>query len=231
MLSKEQLLQEIQQAAAANLVNKKELLEAFERESTTKRMSLATILSYIGGAIILVGITIYFGQQWSYLNDAVKLLLTLGFGILLYLAGFIFYRDSRTHIASFGIFFIAFSLIPFGLYLLFDIIGFNTDKILTNIILSLLLSVVSIATLLLLRHTFFLLSTIIFSTWLYYSMIAWILDRLYESYYDTGTFYAYMVAIQGFVYVTLGYLLQKNQSLYKALAGVLYFFGSAFGNR
>src|SRR3989338_9364588 len=96
-MDKNNLLNEIKKAAKAGLVSKAEVVEAFDKAFSNSAKSsndLSRVLYYIGGLIVVLGISFLIFQNWEALNDISKILTTLGSGIVAYLIGLFVDRRS-----------------------------------------------------------------------------------------------------------------------------------------
>ena len=100
MATKEEVLQYIKTLAEQKIVTKDEIDLAYDSGSgiktdmvLTKKLGVAEILYYIGGAVVFLGIAILLAQNWSTLGFGTKVLATLGAGVAAYFVGVLFSRD------------------------------------------------------------------------------------------------------------------------------------------
>lgn len=223
MLDKNSLLQEIKLAAQNNIVSKKEILETYSSGQSKKHPGLSAVLSYIGGAIVLLGIVIFFSQQWDVLSSLSRIFVTLGVALILYIAALLFNREAKTEVMSYGLFIVAFLLLPTGFYVSLNEMGLDSSSTFIFFVLpSLLCAIVALASAVMLKRNFFYVISIIYSTWFYYALISWIFERLDIT---GGTWMHYIALLQGVAWIGLGYFYHKDETR-KELSGFLYGFGS-----
>ncbi len=91
------LLNQIRTEASQNNISLEELIAAYKEgskddskntpipeitpKSSRIRFSLPTLIAYIGGLVIAIGISIIIGVNWVYYSDPLRLFLTLGLGL------------------------------------------------------------------------------------------------------------------------------------------------------
>jgi hypothetical protein len=222
--NKEQLLQSITQAAEKNLVTKKEVLSAFHKGSQKNKstdasvFSLTEVFSSLGCGIIFLGIAILVSQHWNELASSNKIIVTLGFGFVAYSIGLIFNYYSRLKIVSPCFFLLSALLIPMGIGITLNILGYDATSyrsFATISSLSLLLFFISFW---IFKKDFFLLCSILYATWLFYSVA----NLLYSG--INPDFNLYCTIAVGFIYLLLGSYFNKQSK--GALSGFLYGFGS-----
>jgi len=85
--SKGKVLREIIMLALVNNITSKELYTALSREETkkTRTETLMKLFAYFGGIFIFSGVSIYIGTFWPLMSSVMKISITLGSGIALYL--------------------------------------------------------------------------------------------------------------------------------------------------
>lgn len=228
MTTKEDVLQYIKILAEQKVITKDELNLAYdsgnlvkEDKVLTKKLGVLEILYYIGGAIVFLGIFILVTQNWSTLNFAIKLLITLGTGVVAYFIGFMFSRnEERAGIGS-AFYLISALILPIGLYVLFDSNGldittYGTQSLITGILFS-----IFFLSYLIFKKGIFSVFSIIFGTTLFFNFTSLVIS--YSSYPNDWKFYAYRIIFVCIVYLLLGYKFSKNQ--YVSLSGFLYGFG------
>src|SRR5271170_7434446 len=84
-MEKTQLLDEIRQMSAAGQLSQAEVLSVFsgqpvlaQEAASTKNLTIAEILYYIGGAIVFLGITVLCYQNWDNFSSFLRIFITLG---------------------------------------------------------------------------------------------------------------------------------------------------------
>lgn len=227
MATKEEILQYIRKLAEQKVISRNELIEAFDSGSHvkqdiayTKKFGVAEILYYIGGAIVFLGILILLWQNWSTLGFATKVLATLGSGIAAYFVGLIFSRNERTETLDVAFYLISALVTPIGLWIIFDNAGFDTSSYALQSLISGILLLTYLLSLFVLRKNIFALFSILFGTWLFFSLTGWMAGG--ASLNDFGL-YMYSVLVVGIAYILMGYSFSK--SMRASLSGFLYNFG------
>lgn len=228
MATKEEVLQYIRTLAEQNVVSKEELEAAFDSGSgikidvvLTKKLGVAEILYYIGGAIVFLGISILLLQNWSTLGFGTKVLATLGSGIAAYFVGLLFSRDERTEIVGSVFYLISALVTPIGLWVVFDNAGFDASSYGSQSLISGIMLGTHLLSLLVFRKNVFTLFSILFGTWLFFSLTSFMVGG--GSYFDDREFYEYRVLVAGIAYILLGYAFSKNERA--PLQNFLYGFG------
>lgn len=228
MTTKEEVLQYIQTLAERKVLTKEELDMAYDAGSgiktdlvLTKKLGIAEILYYIGGAIVVLGISILLWQNWSTLGFGTKVLATLGAGIAAYFVGLLFSRDKRTETAGSAFYLISALVMPFGLYVVFDNAGLDASSYGSQSFISGILFSMYLLSYVVFRKHIFTLFSILFGTWLFFSLTSFMIGG--GPYSDDWKFYEYRVLVAGVTYILLGYAFSKDERA--ALSGFLYGFG------
>lgn len=231
-MEKRELLQEIIRGVQEGVITESEVVGAIRAGSVTvvthkepaHVVNMANILSYIGAGIVFLGIAILVGQNWNEMTALVRILVTLGVGLVAYISGVLLGGYPHLERPSQALYLISALLIPGGLAVVFE--EFTTFEPLqwnfSIAFLSLVLFAVSF--LLVKRNHVFLMFSIAFATWLVYSSVLLLLDTSGIFLLLEGDIMAYVTLIMGVSYLLIGYGLSKIR-WYK-LTPVLYFFGS-----
>jgi hypothetical protein len=119
-LSKQQVLLEVKQMAEAGQLSREEVLAVLpihniEPDTLQHRLSLSEIMYYIGGAIVFLGIIVLAFQNWESFSSPVRVLLTLGSGVVAYVVAALLYRYENLKKISQAFLLIAGCLAPLGL--------------------------------------------------------------------------------------------------------------------
>lgn len=224
--NKETLLQTITQAAEQGLVSKREMLAAFNKGQHKKHphlfhlqpsLNLTEVFASLGCGIIFLGIAILISENWNILSFTYKIALTLGSGVVAYGLGAFLGRDSRAWIISSGFFLLSALLIPFGMAVTirlygYDVLSFGWYSVISGIAL-----VIFSISYLFFKKDFFLLFSILYATWCFYSV---------ANYLNPGStldFTIYCTLVIGISYILLGAYFAK--SAHYSLSGFLYGFG------
>lgn len=227
MTTKEEVLAYIRSAAASNLVTKEELNRAYNQgagvqaDAISKKLGIADVLYYLGGAIVCIGIAILIGQNWSTLSFVSKLLATLGASVAAYVVAGALSHDERFDGVSAAFYLISALTMPVGIYVWLDNAGWSISSPGTLTLISFVLFVVYLASFVFFRKTVLALFSILFGTQLFYALTNQMVTQ--NPYFDLWKFYEYRVLLSGFVYLLLGYYLSTTTR--SALSGFLYSFG------
>tara|TARA_Y100000310_G_C20678621_1_gene814523 strand:- start:1993 stop:2994 length:1002 start_codon:yes stop_codon:yes gene_type:complete len=229
-MNKQELLQQVRNLASQSLVTKQELLNAYDQsepaeiEGKEKHPRFARILYYIGAAIVFVGIVIMVYQNWSDFNTFTKILATFGSGIAAYLVGVFFNYNKKVHEVGNAFFLIAALILPLGLSIIFDSAGFDVGRYEIQTLISAIMFVVFLVSLVIFRRTIFTFFSIVFGTWLFFSITGFMVRDIIDL--NRTTFSEYRFLLTGLAYMFLGYSFSKRKGA--ALTGPLYGFGSLF---
>ncbi len=230
-INKEQLLEGVKSLAEANQLTKQELIDAYEQginkdarhpDLLTSRLSISTVLYYIGGLIAFMGIAALVSLNWENLNSASRILITLGTGIATYVAGALFSREERTESLAQAFFLIACLTLPVGIGVTIEQLGNDSMNYQIQSIVAALASAVFIASYWIYRKYIFSIFEIAYLTWLYFAFTAMLLENS-QTTLNYLHILEYRVLIAGACYLLLAqYFVETHRS---ALAPVLRFFG------
>lgn len=227
-MNKEEVLQAVREAAARNQLSQAELLAAYNSGQGTqtvaphlKQAGLADVLSYLGGAIVAIGIAILIATNWDVLSTPVQLLATLGVGLAAYVSAWLLGQREETANMSQAGFLASAIILPIGLSVAFDKAGYDLSLAATQTALSAVLLFIFALTDYLKRQAFFTLLTIIFGTWFYFASTSYITAG--APHLLTFHFQEYRVLLAGLTYILLGYAFSATKR--QALTGILYSFG------
>ncbi len=229
MPTKEEVLQYIKSAVAEQVITKDEVVMAFGQVSnvdidqvTIKKLGIAEILYYIGGAVVFLGISILIYQNWSMLSFSTKVLATLGGGIAAYVVGVLFTRNVKTETVGSAFYLISALIMPLGLYIVFDHAGFDINGYVLQSLVSVILFGTYLVSYIVFRKNVFTLFSIIFATWFFFSITSYFIGGGYH-YVDYWKLYQYRILVVGVSYLLLGHSFSKNERA--PLSGILYGFG------
>ncbi len=228
MATKEEVLQYIRTLAEQKIVTRDELTEAFDSGSgikqdvvLTKKLGVAEILYYIGGAIVFLGIAILLAQNWTTLGFGTKVLATLGSGIAAYFVGVLFSLDKRTEAVGSAFYLISALVTPIGIWVVFDNAGFDANSYGSQSLISGIMLGTFLLSFAVFRKNVFTLFSILFGTWLFFSLTGWIIGG--APYFNDWKFSMYRVFVVGTAYILIGYDFSKNERA--PFSGFLYGFG------
>jgi len=227
-MDKEELLQQIRSLAAENLISKEEITKAYDEAlvkrtdtAITKKVGIAEILYYIGGAIVFLGIAVLIWQNWETLNVATRIIATLGSGIAAYIVGVLFSRYKTLDRVGQAFYLISALVTPMGLYVLFDSAGFDIGSLGMQSLISGILFVTYLLSFVVFRKDIFTIFSIIFGTWLFFALTSFLVGDM--PHFDEFKFFEYRVLVAGLAYILLGYSFSKKEQY--SLVGPLYGFG------
>lgn len=224
MATKEEVLQAIKELAGQKSIRKEEILAAFKagfpEVSGIKKAGIAEILYYIGGAIVFFGIAIFIGQNWSTLSAPTKILSTLGSAVAAYFVGLSFCAKPRTENIGLAFYLLSALVMPVGLYVTFWEAGLNMRGNEIWALISAILFIVYLSSFAVFRKNIFILFSIIFGTWLFFSFTNLLIENNPLLKPD---FLYYRILAIGLTYILLGYYFSKSSRA--VLSGFLYGFG------
>jgi hypothetical protein len=231
MSLKKELLTHVTDLAEQDLITKDELIEAYNKGKKnspdqdsvfTKKLDIAEILYYLGGAIIFIGITILIGQNWSTLGIITKILATLGTSAAAYLVGTILIREPKTERVSSAFYLISALTMPIGMWIVMNNAGINASSRGSLAIISGLVFATYFISYTVFRKNIFTLFSILFGTWFYYTLTNFMVGD--SVYFNTNKFHEYRTLLASLTYVLLGY--SFTDTVRAPLKGFLYGFGS-----
>lgn len=186
---------------------------------TTTPSRISNYFSILGGIFIIAGLIALAVNLWNFMPNYAQVATTLGAGLVSYLGGALFHRDSNKRTLSIGLFLIAAIMVPIGVGVCQNIIKVNFSDINIAIITTGFIFI------------FYLLSTLCFQEQLFliFSLLAgtglWALcGEKFFSISEHKHYIEYFSMLTGALYIALGYFL--NKSTYHFTSGLLYFFGA-----
>lgn len=125
MSSREEALQQIVDIATRHQLQADEISAALAKSSLPNQAQrssgiLAKVLAYLGGVLVLAGITIFVGMQWGSFSPPVRVLVTLGSGFAIFLFALSTLKDQRFAMATTPLFLVAAVLQPMGLVVMLN---------------------------------------------------------------------------------------------------------------
>jgi len=227
MATKEEIIQSIKSLAENNSISKEEIINAFnevprkEEQPVSKKLGMAEILYYIGGAIVFFGVVIFVQQNWNALNTFTRIISTLGSAVVAYLLAVFLGTNKKTENVSIAFHLIAALVLPMGLFITFHEAGLDIGTSGMQAFISMILTLVYIFSFVVLRKNIFILFSIIFSTWLFFSFTGYMIEGV-NTISWVADFFSYRIMAVGLAYVLLGYYFSNNR---RAFSGFLYGFG------
>lgn len=228
-MNKELLLKELQEGLAKGSITQEEIFSTLQLKKEASGNKLAShftatkILYVIGAVIVVVGIITLISQIWGSLGSLLRVLITLGLGLMLTGTGSVFLKKKPED--SIGLVFQAIggTLIPGGALVTLHELGSGIDTAWPIAIT--FGGVTAFYILLTIAHknsllTFFSIAN---GTAFLYLLTAAILN---SPFYKEGDVYAYLTMAIGISYLLLAYSFGKT-GLSQMLSRALYFFGTA----
>jgi hypothetical protein len=232
-MDKQQLLGELRERIQDGLVSKYEVEQLFavtkepsvsDRDASQRHVSLQQIIYYIGGGVVFIGLSVLISQNWDVFNTAVRILITLGSAVTAYVMAFLFSKREDTDGVAQPFFLISALLMPVGIGVSLYESQWSMSGNLAMIIISGLSLLIYSVSLKHFKSNLQLLFTIIFGTWLFYAVTAWLVEYDSSLYFRDSDFFFYRAFVVGVSYLLLGYYMQGGR--YRLMSGPLFFFGS-----
>ncbi len=231
-MNKEELLQELSIKVNSGEISRNELFASINLDANTSTsssplkhhstFSVTKMLYALGAAIVVIGIIIFFYQVWDNIGSFVRILITLGLGLIITATGSYLLKTRPDD--SIGSIFhgIGGLIIPGG-----ALVTLSELNILSNTVWPVAITFCIIAVFYYLLNythksvglTFF---TILHSSIFIYLFVAAITDG--SNYYNMGDIYAYLTMAIGISYLFLAQAFRVGWN--KNLVGILCFFGS-----
>ncbi|MDA1061152.1 MAG: DUF2157 domain-containing protein [bacterium] len=231
-MHKQDFLDLVKKAAHAEVASKAEILRAYESalSKNNKQIDISRAMYGIGGLIVVMGISFLVCQNWDLLNTFTKILSSLGAGIMAYIIGVIL-RDKKFEHLSNAFYFIALLVIPIGLYVTFDLAGYDVGTEGMQSVISALLLFMGLGSWFVFKRGIFAIASLIYFTWFYFAFTEFL--PLGEFWKDDFEFFEYRALILGLSYILFGYYqsIKGNDSFVNTLYwfGLLGFLASALG--
>ncbi len=227
-MEKQELLRSVTQLAAEKQLSKAELLDAYSAGAAQAgvphhKFNLSSILYYIGGAIVFLGIAILIYQNWDVLSGFTKIVATLGIAIATFVAGIILRKDSRTAQVSDPMFLISGLVAPISLFVLINQLGSDPSRPINQLLVAAVLFVLFFAAYQLIKKTVLEFFTFAFATALLFAIVNFLTSTAPGPNYTTIFEYTFLAT--GTAYMCFGWWYSQTC---RALAGALNFFGVLF---
>jgi len=188
-----------------------------------KSIGVTTILYYIGGAIVVLGISFFVGQKWDSLNSFMRIFVTLGSGIAFFVAAVLLASQERLGRLPDAFHLIAALLIPGGIFITLDELGFRGGDWGPGLIFLGLTAAYALA------YSVYRRNLIVFFAIIYGTIATLLITGAMvarDPIFDSGRYAAYRFFGIGLSYCAFAYAWQST--VRKELSGVLYGFGSLF---
>ncbi len=211
MMNKHDVLQAIRELHARGELSRSEVLHALEGKHGShggRGFKITDVLYFLGGIIVLSGITVFIGQHWEELNSLTRVLVTFGSGVAAYAVGLTFLQRTEYRFLSGTFFFLSALLIPTGIAVALHEWGNSSDIVFAEVIISFLSLLTYAASYAVFKKHYFLTFSIIFATWFFFALTNWMTAD--NPVFNGETFMEYRVLVTGLSYMLLGYSFRNN---------------------
>src|SRR5579872_5878142 len=194
-----------------------------EKKSALSSSSFLPLFNYLGGTFIFLGLLFFLVLNWYSLNPFLKIACTLGSGIAAYLIGVLFFLNPKQEALGSAFFQIAALMLPVGLYVSVDRLGWPFPIEEVNVYIMALCFCFFLLTFLFYQRTLFLLFILIYGSLFFVSLTNLIFQHSSLSFTHLTN---YEFISLGISYILLGRYLDLDKKF--PLSGPLYFFGVLF---
>jgi hypothetical protein len=224
-MDKQRVLESVSALSAAGDLSEAELTAAYREgaggEIVERRAHYSTVLYFIGGGVVVMGIVALIAQVWDDLGGVMHVVVTLGSGIAAFTAGVLLSRRRWLGAAGPSFFLIAALVLPFGLAVALDEAGFQPDRFGWQSLISVVLMGAFAAAHLLFRSNSLLLYAIGYATWAFFAITGWIVGP--NPGFDEFEFFEYRALAVGLSYLILAFAFTDTER--RPLSGILYGLG------
>jgi len=236
-VDKAQLLQELSSLIESGDLTRHEVLAAIGAEQADSgtgksraASTLSTVLYYIGGGVVFLGMVFLIAQEWNHFNSAMKIFVTLGSGIAAFVVGVLFSGQQRLGAAGPAFFLISALLLPIGLLVTYDEAGVNVDRLSIQLQIGGVLFAAYLGAYAVIRKNVLLTFAFVFGTWFFFAVTDYMVRG--APVIDEWDFVNYRILFAGLAFMLLGYSFagSERESLTSWLYtfGVFGFLGAAF---
>jgi hypothetical protein len=226
IMDKQCVLESVSALVSAGDINEAELTAAYREgaggESIDRQTRYSTVLYFIGGGVVVIGLVALIAQVWDDLGSVMHVAVTLGSGMVAFTAGVLLSRRQWLGAAGPAFFLIAALVLPFGLAVTLDEAGFQPDRFGWQSLISLVLMGAFAAAYVLFRSNSLLLYAIGYATWAFFAITGWIAGPTPGL--DDFEFFEYRALAVGLSYLLLAYSFSETPR--RELSGILYGFGT-----
>lgn len=236
-MTREELLAQVRLRMARGEITRADVLATLAvaplpQGTTTagRRFAVSNVLYCVGGLVVFLGIIILVFQNWEFLPSIVRIFVTLGVAIAALIAGTLLGTNEKLRTVSAVFYLLSAVLAPLGFSVTLNEVGISWWAAGWQTVQAGVLAAAFLVARLALRQYLFTFFTIVFGTWFYYALIAWLLTNLGSR--TAELVYEYATLLLGIAYVLLGSALTRTRERFYTdllyLAGLLTFFGAAF---
>ena len=229
-MDKMTLLEAVRDLAAAGELTEAEVVTAVRGAADTREAELAarsgrysTLLYFVGGGVIFIGIVAFIAQVWDELGPFMHVVVTLGSGLAAFVSGVLLSWHGRLGAAGPAFFLIAALLLPLGMAVTLDEAGLAPERLGLQSLMALVLTVAFLAVHRLFRSSSLLVYAIVFATWAFFAITGFVAGP--DPRFAGREFFEYRTLAVGLAFMALGWAFSGTER--GGLSGPLYAFGSA----
>lgn len=211
-MDKQQILDLIRRSVDQNVLTKTDIDAAFGvvpavasapapvADSWKKHVGVSNVFYYLGAIVVVVGLIILITQNWRDIPSFTKILITLGCGIASYIAATLLMSDERTKSVSIAFYIISSALIPIGFAVFISENSINVSGSQFGMLVAGTMLVLELVPYYFFKRSFFVMLSIIFGTWFYYSVLAYFMPN---EIYRMANIWNYLTLALGVAYILL----------------------------
>lgn len=232
-MNKQELLSEIKSAIESGELSKAEIDNAIGRSAASadssfvvpqNKLNIASVLYYIGAAIVLIGLVVLVVQSWSDFGTLARIVVSLGSGIAAYISGMLLYRNDTWRTVSYFMHVIGAVMLPIGLAVTFYEFDIDLGQAAAQVAIAAIMVAIYATTIWSSARNLFIGLTIGFGTWLYFALASMLLGG--GAYVYGFNLYTYLTVAAGIGYVLIGYGFSQSENTERhMLTPVLYGLG------
>ncbi len=228
-MNKHTLLRSIEEGLQKNIISADEVRGLLATEAVvaspvstaipSKTFSISGVLYYVGAGIAFIGVAIFVGQHWDELSSALRILLTLGAGLALFTSAVFLEVGKKLDRIPDALHFLAGLLIPGGIFVTLNELGFHGGNFGPGIIFC-ALALFYVVAYRMHHHNLLLAFAIIYGTISFGLLTDSVATQVTM---NAGDYISYRIIAVATSYLFLGYAFRESSR--KVLSGILYFFG------
>ena len=235
IMNKQELLSAITEFSRTQRITQEEIVRAYADGDAQdasvlgpemSHLEWSSIMYYLGGGIIAIGIAIFLSEHWDSLSVFTRILSTLGSGIAAFAIGVVLMQDTRYGKIGEAFHTIAAVVLPIGLVVSLDEYGVDTSDWLVLSCVYGVCALLYATSYAMLKRNIFALGTIVFASIFFVSIVNAIGSE--ATLLSESDFNAYQFLTLGLSYIALGYSFVQTSraSITRYLYGVglLFFF-------
>lgn len=182
-MNKKEFLALVTQKATEQSVSIEEIYDAYEKGlpkdfQPAISFSIGNVLSFLGGGIIVLGLTILATNNWTDLTDPMKIYITLGVAVILHAIWGLSKTWDKLPVLRYVALFGSGILYPTGLVISLNIANISATNIEKALIITGVSGLIYVISMLLERHPLLAFYGIINTTLFFYAIFAYILNSL-----------------------------------------------------